>query len=667
MLIKSITLKDFRQFKGEQEIIKFATEEEKNVTFILGENRSGKTTVAQAFKWCFYGVADFEKNPKEVLCILTEKEMLDGNESIVKVVVELTSEGVDYSITRTQKYKKVTQKTTFEASVLQMSKKVNGNTEILKTDEAIEKIKEILPEALLSYFFFAGEKIEEMSKEIRNGKSEKFRHAVESLTGYGALKRVLEYLRGYPDTKSKYSVLGKYNQKLAYAPSLETEAVLHKKNEVERRITEIEKEHNEIETQNSDLNEKIDEFKNKLRDNESSEKIARERDSLNATIERNQGRFNSKSSEIFQEFHVKGKDTLAQPFIKKGLEIIKNAPNIDMGIPSIHQMTIDYLLERGQCLCKSDIAPDSEIYNHLCEVRKGLPPESLGSIMGEFKGRCEGEIKNDSTLLNKIESLLKERNEIENEMRKERDALLKVEDELNKMRDVSHFQKELKTSQEKLNQNEERKTELNKEIGKLEAELQNLEKQLTAFNLRNEDNKKIEIYKKYANEAFDFVKKLYEEQGAEIREELTRNINEIFKSIFESEMELLLDEKYNVAIKESLTSDSIANYDTSASEGVAIVIAFIVAIIKMQRTKREKKVSSYVEAYPLVMDAPLSTFDSKRIEALCKTLPSIAKQIIIFTKDTEGDVAYEHLKERIGQQYTFNKQSETETYIKEIR
>lgn len=59
MLLKSLKLKDFRQFKGEQEIT-FSTDPVRNVTVIMGENGSGKTTLAQAFTWCLYGDTDFD-------------------------------------------------------------------------------------------------------------------------------------------------------------------------------------------------------------------------------------------------------------------------------------------------------------------------------------------------------------------------------------------------------------------------------------------------------------------------------------------------------------------------------------------------------------------------------------------------------------------------------
>lgn len=45
------------------------------------------------------------------------------------------------------------------------------------------------------------------------------------------------------------------------------------------------------------------------------------------------------------------------------------------------------------------------------------------------------------------------------------------------------------------------------------------------------------------------------------------------------------------------------------------------------------------EPYPLVMDAPLSAFDEKRIDTVCDVLPKIAEQIIIFINPKDGKLA----------------------------
>ena len=69
------------------------------------------------------------------------------------------------------------------------------------------------------------------------------------------------------------------------------------------------------------------------------------------------------------------------------------------------------------------------------------------------------------------------------------------------------------------------------------------------------------------------------------------------------------------------------------------------------------------EPYPLVMDAPLSSFDKTRIKTVCDVLPQVAEQVIIFIKDTDGEIAEEYMSNKVGKSYTFDKKNEFETYL----
>lgn len=70
MLLQSIELQNFRQFINEK--IDFSTDPERNVTLIIGENGTGKTTFAQAFFWCLYGESKTIRLPHQIFhAILT--------------------------------------------------------------------------------------------------------------------------------------------------------------------------------------------------------------------------------------------------------------------------------------------------------------------------------------------------------------------------------------------------------------------------------------------------------------------------------------------------------------------------------------------------------------------------------------------------------------------
>lgn len=54
MIIKSITLNNYRLYKGEN-TLSLSSSDEKNIVLISGENGFGKTTFLHSLIWCLYG------------------------------------------------------------------------------------------------------------------------------------------------------------------------------------------------------------------------------------------------------------------------------------------------------------------------------------------------------------------------------------------------------------------------------------------------------------------------------------------------------------------------------------------------------------------------------------------------------------------------------------
>ena len=147
MLIKSLKLKNFRQFKGDINI-NFSYDPQKNVTIILGDNTYGKTTLLQAFNWCFYKTVNFDHNPKFLLNYELSEEMLNGSTNIVSVEIVIIHENTEYGIIRKQEYKKINGKTVLanEIPLKVWYKNEKGNQ--LSLDDSPETwINDILPNA----------------------------------------------------------------------------------------------------------------------------------------------------------------------------------------------------------------------------------------------------------------------------------------------------------------------------------------------------------------------------------------------------------------------------------------------------------------------------------------------------------------------------------------
>ena len=104
MIIKKITMTNFRQYVGTQSI-EFSTDREKNVTVIIGKNTYGKTTIVQAFNWCLYGTCDGFKN-QDLLNFEVARTMGLYSAQSVGVEIELIHENKLYVIRRSQMVRK---------------------------------------------------------------------------------------------------------------------------------------------------------------------------------------------------------------------------------------------------------------------------------------------------------------------------------------------------------------------------------------------------------------------------------------------------------------------------------------------------------------------------------------------------------------------------------
>ena len=399
MLLKKLTLYNFRPFKGEHEIL-FSTDKEKNVTLVMAENGAGKTTLAQAFQWVLYGRTEGFKN-KSVLNSLIEKEMISGTIEKVSVELELEHNGVEYVIARKQDYKKdINGITKPEASVLDViNKQSDGQTNFNNPLKNISLVSSILPESLSKYFFFDGERIEKMAGEVNEGKSDEFKTAVQNILGLTAFMKAIEHL----NPNSKDSVIGRYNSQIDQYGDQQTRELRDKIYKASEDLENNNKTIEDLESQLKYYNDAIEKAKVELASYAESEKAQKQLDQLNMELQREKEHKTNTIIALMNNFSKNTYSYFSRKLIKDALEMLKETKHLDKGIPDVRAETIKYLMDRKKCLCGADLSDTtSDAVKHLMDLLEYIPPQSLGTSITQFVDRSNGNIRSSSNYYENI-------------------------------------------------------------------------------------------------------------------------------------------------------------------------------------------------------------------------------------------------------------------------
>lgn len=659
MLLKSIKLENFRQFADGQ--IDFSTDPAQNVTLIIGENGTGKTTFAQAFFWCLYGETTF--TDKNLLNRNVSESMTPDQTETVKVVLTLTHGSADYQIIRTQEYKKsYSNKVQGTNTVLNISvKSADGNTRYLRPLECETEIKKILPKELSHYFFFDGERIEKMSKEIAAGKrSSSFADAVVGLTGLNGIQEALRHLS---PSKWSTSVIGKFNADYVDSDgevTALTDSIKKLQQELEgigNEIVACEHEIEAAEHEKKSAEEEIKQYADGARLQYEKERLGKDM----ILAKTSKGRL---VRDVCHAFNAGMTRFFAMSMVQQSMEMVSKSDFGGKDIPEMHAKTIQFLLDRGSCLCGTQLMEDSVAYNNLCALLEYLPPKSIGVTVGAF-------VKESRQLYAREDDLFGDIGEMMGDISRQDHNINDLEEEIrlisskldgDDMREqVRKLNARIKTCSDRIIKQNMTKNALLRRQGGAETEKKQKENKRGDLSLLDKNNRHIERCKAYAQRIYEDLSSEYQSKEKEIRENLEISINDIFKAIYDGGLSLSIDDKYNISV---YVNDYEGEVETSTAQSISVIFAFISAIIKMARDNCKKiGEESYAEPYPLVMDAPLSAFDKRRIQAICTAIPEAAEQVIIFIKDTDGDLAEEHLGTKVKKRHRFSKIDEFNTKL----
>lgn len=670
MLIKSITLHNFRQFKGKQKLV-FSNDPQKNVTVLLGDNTFGKTTILQAFNWCLYGIADFPKdsNPDFLLNLEVSNELAGVQQkSEVYVEVILEHKGMEYIILRKQPYvDRGYGNWTALQYQLTVSYKENGITKQVREGEEQRIINSILPQSLSGYFFFDTERVSDISS--RKDLSD----AVRGLLGLAAVGNARKHLGS---RTLKATAIGQWNASL---DSSGDERARQAQETIARETEHMEALEREIESAEKELvslnaqKEKIAEI---LRDNQNTAELQRKKQVLEGRLESERKELET-CNRLFLDFFSNSAITYFMlPLMDQADACLVDANVDDRGIRDMTESSIRDIIKRGRCICGAELEVSEDgktgnsAYLHILEELRYVPPAHIGTAIQNFKQLLTVDRRNVSLFYPTIEQKYKE-------IQKHRDSIASLEDEISRI-DESIFGKEnmgsyeadMNRIKENIKRMTEKKARCDRDIGACQSAIESAQKMYDSLVSASERNKKLIAYIAYAEQICNWIDETYAEKEQEMRGRLQERVNDIFGKMYHGQRRVQIDKQYHVTLFAQLNGKEVV---TGESEGLKRVknFAFIAGLVDLAKEKATlghsatDSISWDNEAYPLVMDAPFSNADETHIKNISAVLPEVANQVIMFVMEKDWQYAEPVMADRVGKYCKLRKYSESHTEIEE--
>lgn len=654
---------NFRQFIDETEV-EFSVDSEKNVTVILGNNTFGKTTLLQAFNWCFYEKVLFSDNPEDLLNYEKAAKMYVDQEEKVEVEITLLHDGCEYKITRTQivtkKYNGFNMRT--YAKIVYSYKNENGKT-VTNTIEAPNEIKKlintILPEDLSKYFFFDTERVNSIStkKDVAD--------AVKGLLGLSALDNAKKHIGS---RSNKTTALGILLKEFETDGNKEAEATLEA---IHRAQANKEKYHQEVETAKTQIKyyeTRKEQLEAVLRDNKNTSEMQTKKQKLEKQVKEEESAQISMATAFRNDFNNGCMAFFALPLLKQAESFLQAVEIDDKGIKDLSKPTLLEVLKRGKCICGCELIEGTDPYNHILEEMKFVPPESIGNTVRNYIEQMNGYKNRTDAFLQGIKSRYTELYRSKNRVIEYLSDIEDISEQIKGAEDVRNYEIELQEVKARLKEQNVKKDNAIRNESLAESDIQSKQKLYDSLLAKNAKYVETMQYVHYAEEILAWVEETYNDKETYIRDALEDRVNDIFERMYHGKRRVVIDKKFNV---ELLTIVSDKEINTGKSEGLDRVknFAFIGGLVALAKDKIVSKAGEHEidlasEPYPLVMDAPFSNADEEHTGNISRVLPEVAEQVIMFVMEKDFKIAEPVMRGRIGKEFTLTKYSETNTVLK---
>ena len=646
MKLTSIKLCNFRSFYGKTPEVTLAGGNVRNTTMIYGSNGAGKTSILNAFTWVLYEKFSAAFASTEQLVnkrAIAESEPGQPVECWVEVGWE--HEGNRYRATRGCRVYK-NESDVIEAGKTQLKIQVAGDDGkwYFPIQQAEEIITQILPLSLHQYFFFDGERIEEI---VRSNNKAEISEAIRTFLGVEVIELSIKHLK---DAKKSLET------DLKHIGDPETKQLLNKQEKQELEIENINKRQTEINQELEYQQTFKKEISNKLRELSAVKELQERKQSLESQKNSLLQELKKTKENLKKVISARGYTVLLSETTAKFREIFTDLKQRGELTAGISQEFVNDLLTSGRCICGADLREGTHTHFHVKNLMKKAGSSTveetairMSAQVDEIDKQALGFWEEADREQGRIQQLKENLDQVELELANIQEQLRKDPNE-----EISGLQKRLDEIEAKID-------ELNREQGANRQELSHLKAAIDALikqiSKQKQNEEKQSLAQRRINATQDAIDRLSEvknRQENQFRLQLEQRVQEIFSDISFTPYVPKISEKYELSLVENTTGFE-APVAASTGENQILSLSFIASIIDKVRDWSEKRKMMMVpdsSTFPIVMDSPFGSLDANSRRHIARTIPKLANQLVVLVTKTQWRVEVEEeIADKIGKEY----------------
>jgi len=646
MRLTSIKLCNFRSFYGKTPEIILANGDIRNTTMIYGSNGAGKTSILNGFTWVLYEKfsAAFAST-EQLVNKRAIAESQPGQPVECSVEIGWEHENMRYRAKRGCRVYK-NQSDLIETGKTQLTMWLGGDDGQWKIPNQLpeEIITQILPLSLHQYFFFDGERIEEI---VRSHNKAEIAEAIRIFLGVEVIELSIKHLK---EAKK----------------SLETELKNIGDSETKQLLTKQQKQELEIETINkrqTEINQELEyqqvfkkEVSNKLRELSAVKELQEKRQNLESQRDSLRSELKKTRENLKKVISARGYTVLLTETTAKFREIFIDLKKRGELTAGISREFVNDLLNTGRCICGADLREGTHTHFHV----KNLMRKAGSSTVEETAIRMSAQVDEidkqavafweeaDREQL-RIQQLRENLNQVELELTTIEEQLRKDPNE-----EISNLQKRLDEIESKIDELNREQGANHQELSHLKISMDTLIKQISK---QKQNEEKQSLAQRRINATQDAIERLSEvknRQENQFRLQLEQRVQEIFSEISFTPYIPKISENYELSLVENTTGIE-APVAASTGENQILSLSFIASIIDKVRDWSEKKKMMMVpdsSTFPIVMDSPFGSLDANSRRHIARTIPKLANQLVVLVTKTQWRIEVEEeIIDKIGKEY----------------